>query len=124
MTAGTAPTTQQYAVDGIVPSEVVFPASPEEVAECVRRAGEQQQAIVPWGGGTAMRLGGIPRRFDVALCTTEMNRVLEYEPADLVVTVEAGTRLAELQRVLGEQGQFLALDPAFPERATVGGIIA
>jgi glycolate oxidase FAD binding subunit len=49
---------------------------------------------------------------------------VEYEPADLTVTVEAGMRFGELQRVLGEQGQLLALDPGVEEDATVGGVIA
>jgi glycolate oxidase FAD binding subunit len=50
--------------------------------------------------------------------------VIEYEPADLTVTVEAGLRFSELQRLLAEQGQFLALDPAIGLGATIGGLIA
>jgi glycolate oxidase FAD binding subunit len=113
-----------YAVDGMQPQEVIFPSSPREVAERVRQAAERGQAVIPRGGGTMMRLGGIPRAADVVLCTTEMNQVLEYEPADLVVTVQAGIRLADLQRILGQHGQLLALDPPLPEQATIGGIIA
>jgi len=71
-----------------------------------------------------MSLGNVPRAVDVVVCTTELNRVLEYEPADLVVTVEAGMRVGELQRVLGERGQCLPLDPPLPEQATIGGVIA
>ncbi|HLY67231.1 MAG TPA: FAD-binding oxidoreductase, partial [Chloroflexota bacterium] len=113
-----------YAVDGLTPREVLSPRSAEEVSDHLHRAAAERQGIIPRGGGTQMALGNIPRAADVVLCTAELNQVLEYEPADLVVTVQAGVRLARLQRVLGEQGQFLALDPAFPERATVGGIIA
>jgi len=65
-----------------------------------------------------------PARIDVGIETTRLNRVVEYEPADLTVTVEAGMRFAELQRTLGEQGQFLALDPPVEEGATIGGVIA
>jgi glycolate oxidase FAD binding subunit len=113
-----------YAVDGLTPAAVVFPESPEQVAEIVRLAGEHKWALIPRGGGTHMALGNIPRAADVAVCTAAMNRVLEYEPADLVVTVQAGIRLAELQHTLAEHGQFLALDPPLPEQATIGGIIA
>lgn len=90
----------------------------------VRLAAEQNWAILPRGGGTQMELGGIPRRADVALCTTDMNSIVEYEPADLVCTVQAGLRLADLQRALSEHGQQLPLDPPLPDRATIGGIIA
>ncbi|HLQ31379.1 MAG TPA: FAD-binding oxidoreductase [Chloroflexota bacterium] len=113
-----------YAVDGLKPQVVAFPDSPEQVATIVKLAAENRWAIIPRGGGTQMRLGGIPRAVDVVLCTTAMNRVLEYEPADLVVSVQAGVRLGELQRTLGQHGQLLALDPPLPEQATIGGIIA
>src|SRR6266498_4107469 len=65
-----------------------------------------------------------PRRVDLALLTTGLNHIVEYEPADLTVTVEAGMRFADLQAALGEHGQFLALDPAVDSNATIGGIIA
>src|SRR5579883_2240068 len=98
---------EEYAVDGIVPREVLTPQSAEEIAEVFKTG----QAIIPRGGGTMMSLGNIPRAADVVVCTTELKRVLEYEPADLVVTVQAGVRVAELQRLLGEHGQCLPLDP-------------
>ncbi|MDQ6711639.1 MAG: FAD-binding oxidoreductase, partial [Candidatus Dormibacteraeota bacterium] len=80
--------------------------------------------VVVWGGGTQMRLGAPPRRYDVALSTQRMSRLLEYEPADLTCRVEAGMRLSELQTALRAQGQRLPLDPPHPARATVGGMVA
>ncbi|HEX8966557.1 MAG TPA: FAD-binding oxidoreductase, partial [Chloroflexota bacterium] len=56
--------------------------------------------------------------------TSGLGRVVEYEPADLTVTVEAGMRFSQLQDLLGEQGQFLALDPPLQQGATIGGLIA
>jgi glycolate oxidase FAD binding subunit len=38
--------------------------------------------------------------------------------------VEAGMSFAELQSILAQAGQFLAIDPAYPEAATIGGIVA
>lgn len=113
-----------YAVDGLVPQAVALPRTVDELASVVRLAAEQRWAVIPRGGGTQMSLGNIPLGADVVVCTSELNQVLEYEPADLVVTVQAGMRLADLQRILAERGQFLPLDPPLPERATVGGIIA
>ena len=76
------------------------------------------------GGGTQLDLGMPPARVGPVVETTGLNRIVEYEPADLTVTVEAGMRFAELQRILGEQGQFLALDPPLEDEATIGGAIA
>ena len=52
------------------------------------------------------------------------NKVIEHAWADLTVTVEAGCTVADLQRTLAQHGQRLAVDPLWPERATVGGILS
>ena len=49
--------------------------------------------------------------------------VVAYEPADMTITVGAGTPVAEIVTVLAEHGQECALDPRDPS-ATVGGILA
>jgi len=49
--------------------------------------------------------------------------VVEFEPADLTVTVGAGTPCAALDAVLAARGQEVALDPRDPD-ATVGGVLA
>jgi len=51
--------------------------------------------------------------------------IVAYEPTELVVTVRAGTPLAELEAALAAQGQALAFEPPhFGSTATVGGCIA
>lgn len=55
--------------------------------------------------------------------------IVSYEPSELVVTVRAGTPLAELEAVLAAQGQCLAFEPphfaiADGDVATVGGMVA
>ncbi|HEY1294488.1 MAG TPA: FAD-binding oxidoreductase [Chloroflexota bacterium] len=112
------------AIDGVTPVSTVAPSTADELAAHLRDANAQHQKVAPIGGGTQLDLGMPPARIDLAIETTGLNRIVEYEPADLTVTVEAGMRLAELQRILGEQGQFLALDPPLADGATVGGAIA
>jgi glycolate oxidase FAD binding subunit len=94
------------------------------VAALLRRAAAERAAVIPWGAGTKLGLGNVPLAYDVALDLAALDQVLEYEPADLVVTAQAGVPLAALQRRLGEAGQFLALDPPYAERATLGGTLA
>ena len=50
--------------------------------------------------------------------------IVEFEPAEMVVRVRAGTTVAELDAALAERGQQVVLDPVAPERATVGGVLA
>jgi glycolate oxidase FAD binding subunit len=113
-----------YAVDGLIPQVVAMPETVEEVAEVMRLASREDAAVIPWGGGTAMSLGNIPRRYDIALSLSRLNQVAEYEPSDLTATVQAGKTLADFQRHLAEHGQSLALDPPSPQEATIGGILA
>ena len=50
--------------------------------------------------------------------------IVEFEPAEMVVRVRAGTTVAELDAALAERGQQVVLDPADRDRATVGGVLA
>jgi glycolate oxidase FAD binding subunit len=112
------------AVDGIVPALAVFPGAVEEVSAVLRACHAAKVGVVPWGGGTSMGMGGIPRRADVALVLTRLDQVIDHEPGDLTSTVQAGMTLAGYQSSLGRHRQFLALDPPGAERATVGGVLA
>lgn len=113
-----------FSIDELVPRKIETPSTLDELARTVACAGKEDTAIVPWGGGTMQHLGGIPRRYDLALQTTQLNRVVEYAPDDLTITVEAGITLAQLQAELAAHNQFLPLDPPLPSQATIGGILA
>jgi glycolate oxidase FAD binding subunit len=113
-----------YLVEGRAPDVVVFPGSREEVAAALAVAAEQRLPITPWGGGTKMWVGSPPGRVGMVLALKRLDRILEHEPGDLTVTVEAGLAFDRLQAELGKRGQWLSLDPAASDRATVGGILA
>lgn len=82
--------------------------------------------------GTALRLRGHGSKdfygaslHGEVLDTTGLSGVRSYEPSELVVTVGAGTPLAELQALLAAQGQCLPFEPPlFGGRGTVGGMVA
>jgi glycolate oxidase FAD binding subunit len=113
-----------YVVEGRTPGAAVFPGSAEEAGRVVGAAAEAGVPVIPWGGGTQMGLGAPPREGAVVVGTRRLNRVLEHEPGDLTATVEAGITLDALQGALGTRGQWLSLDPPFPGRATLGGVLA
>ena len=120
----TAEEQRRLAVDGLLPSRAMRPQDPEEAAQGLRQCADAQAGVIVIGGGTQLRLGAPPRRFDVAFLTERLGRLLEYEPADLTCRVQAGMPVATLQAELGRQGQWLPLDPPHPERATIGGMVA
>ena len=114
----------RFVIDGREPKEVVFPESVEQAAGVLSAAAEHQRAVSPVGMGAFLHIGGLPRRYDLALCLQHMDRIVDYQPADMTVSVEAGMPLARLQHILGEQNQWLPLDPPWPDRVTIGGLIA
>lgn len=116
--------TRWYAVDGRIPTVVVSPGTVEEVSAVLAACNTVDAAVVPWGGGAHMGLGGLPKRVDVVLALGRMNQVLDHEPGDMTSTVQAGMALNHFQSQLGRYGQFLGLDPPGGSRATIGGILA
>ncbi len=69
-------------------------------------------------------MGGPVHPADVTVFTTELKRVLEYEPNDLTISVEAGHNFHDLQDFLSRRNQMIALDPPFLFKSTVGGVVA
>jgi glycolate oxidase FAD binding subunit len=114
----------RLSVDDLLPAKIMEPEDADDAARSLRLCDQASAAVVVWGGGTQMRLGSPPRRYDIAFSTARMTRLIEYEPADLTCRVEAGMRLADLQAALEAQGQRLPLEPPHPARATVGGMVA
>jgi glycolate oxidase FAD binding subunit len=102
---------------------MIVPGSPEELAEALASAQRNQQSIQLCGNSTKDRMGGPISVADVKISTAKLNRVLEYEPNDLTISIEAGMTYRELSRVLAEHRQMVPLDPPFSENATMGGIV-
>lgn len=112
------------AVQGVVPRLVLEPATLEEAAEALARSAADQLAVTFVGGGTDLGLGGRPARLDAVIRTGALSRLVDHAPADQVVTAEAGMTLGALREALALHRQWLALDAPFPDRATVGGVVA
>jgi len=90
----------------------------------IRDAASQGHRLRIQGGNTKQFYGDTSVQAQL-LDTREWAGVASYEPSELVVTVKAGTPLAELEAVLAEQGQCLAYEPPhFGACATVGGMVA
>ena len=94
----------------------------EQLRERVLAAAADQQPLRIRGGGSKDFYGNPPA--GALLETAGHAGILAYEPTELVVTVRAGTRLAELEAALGERGQMLAFEPPLFGDATVGGCVA
>jgi glycolate oxidase FAD binding subunit len=98
-------------------------AALKSLVERVQAAAADRTALCIRGGGTKDFYGNPPA--GEGLGTQALRGVAAYEPSELVVTVGAGTPLAELETLLAGQGQMLAFEPPhFGDGATVGGCVA
>ena len=79
------------------------------LAEQIRAAQADGRPLEIVGGGSKRFYGELPQ--GEPLATRELAGVSSYEPTELVVTVRAGTPLAELEALLAERGQCLPFEP-------------
>ncbi len=106
------------------PPCLVLPSDPNSLAEVMRCAYTEGWRVLACGRGSKLSWGGPVQAVDVVISTERLSQIVQHAVGDLTVTVQAGVTFAELQHTLRQANQFLPLDPAYPEQATVGGIVA
>lgn len=113
-----------YALDGLTPGVALRPTTVAEACAALAAAHHEGLAVVPWGGGTHQGLGNRLTRYDIAIDTRGLAGVVDHQPADLTLTVQAGMTLEAVQAYLAPFGQWLPLEAEQPAHATIGGLLA
>ena len=116
-------TTDSTLAKGLIAREIVEFSSAEDLGAFLSEATSADRTVVPFGGRKSL-VTGKPATVDVGLDMTSNSGVISYAPADLTLSVKAGTTWADLQATLAEQGQTLPIDVPHPDKATVGGVVA
>ncbi len=94
-----------------------------DLKEQVWAARKAQRPLCIVGGDSKRHIGREPTGDPIDIGT--YSGVVDYQPSELVITVRAGTTIAEMQEVLAEENQVLAGEPPeFDGEATVGGTLA
>jgi glycolate oxidase FAD binding subunit len=108
----------------------LVPAHENDVAEIVTEANGSLTPLTVVGGGTRAGLGR-PTQTAATLATSALVGVTIYEPAELVLSVRAGTPLVEVEKLLAGKGQRLPFEPMDHRRLfggggepTIGGVVA
>lgn len=109
---------------GTTPTCIAYPSTQEELAQVIACTHQHRWRVLPCGSGTKLSWGGVPKGIDAIVSTQRLNRVIEHAVGDLTITVEAGAKFGDIQAILAPLGQFMGLDPAYPQTATIGGIVA
>jgi len=110
-------------VDGVSPALVARPSSTREVSEVMRASAAHGLTVVPRGRGTKLSWGLPPTSVDLVVDVSAMDQVLDHAAGDLIVSTQAGARLADVQETLASGGQRLAVDETVPG-TSIGGAVA
>ncbi|HSF82045.1 MAG TPA: FAD-binding protein, partial [Anaerolineales bacterium] len=101
-------------------SENVIASQINELQEIVRSS----PLLLPGGAGSKTALTTTQKGVTL-LAMTGLRGLLAYQPEEFTFTALAGTPLAEIERLLAENGQYLPFDPPLVEHgATLGGTVA
>ena len=110
------------------PDAVAYPSSPEQVRAVLEVCARRAVAVVPFGGGTSVVGGVAPLRGKhaavIALDLRRLGEVVRVDRESRIVTVQAGARLAALERRLAAEGLTTGHRPQSYEHVSVGGCAA
>jgi glycolate oxidase FAD binding subunit len=101
--------------------ETLHPPTRHDVVDVLRAATADRSTLLTVGGRRHIDKGN-PTPVDAELWTTQLDRIVAYDPEEMICVVEAGMRVGDLRRTLLEGRQEWAVDA--PDDATVGGVIA
>lgn len=107
-----------------VPAAVVRPRDVGTLARAVALAAANGSAVVPYGAGSGVTGGVVNPSGAIAIDTRGLDRILDFDPENHLVTVEAGLMGGQLEAWLNERGWTLGHYPQSLHISTVGGWVA
>jgi glycolate oxidase len=106
------------------PALVLVPSSPGEVQAIVQVCAREGIPFVARGHGTGLSGGALPVAGGVVISLARLNRVLEVDIPNRLVTVEPGVTNLEITRQVAPFGYYYAPDPSSQQVCSIGGNVA
>ena len=103
---------------------VLYPASTDEVAACVRLCHSAGIALVPQGGNTGRCGGAVADNGQILINLARMNRIIDTDARDFTMTVQAGTILHTIQQTAENHDLLFPLSLDAPGSCQIGGNLA
>jgi glycolate oxidase FAD binding subunit len=107
---------------GATPEFIASPSSTEDVSRLLVWAAQEGLGVLPVASGS--HADPVSNGRFVALDTSLLSGIEEYEPADLTITAGAGTRFATVDDALRGNGQWAPFDPPAARGRSMGGLVS
>lgn len=108
----------------IEPEAVVFPSTTEQISRLMKFAYREHIPVTPRGQGSGLSGGSVPLKKGIVLVMDRMKRVIEFDPANRLITVEAGLTTADIDPIAAGANLFYPPDPGSVGFSTIGGNVA
>ncbi|MBI5603133.1 MAG: FAD-binding protein [Deltaproteobacteria bacterium] len=120
---------EPYSHDKVVglkadPEVAVKVRSGEQISKIFRLAQRERIPVTPRGAGFGLSGGAVPVQGGIVLSVEKMNRILEIDQKNLMITVEPGVITGDIHRAVEAEGLFYPPDPASLDSCSIGGNIA
>jgi len=112
---------EQY---GHMPEVVVTPGSAEEISKILKLANEKLIPVTPRGAGSGLSGGAIPVFGGIVISLEKMNRILEVDYDNMMMTLEPGVITNDINEIIKDKGLFYAGYPMSVETCFIGGNVA
>ena len=106
------------------PEAVVFATTTEQISELMKLAYREHIPVTPRGQGSGLSGGSVPLKKGIVLSMDKMQRVIDFDPANRLITVEAGLTTSDIDPIAAEANLFYPPDPGSVTFSTIGGNVA
>jgi glycolate oxidase len=107
-----------------MPECIVKPGTAEEIARIMKLACANNIAVTPRGAGSGLSGGAVPLCGGIVILFDRMDRIVDYDRANMTITCEPGVITNEINKAIKEDGLFYAGYPMSYEACTIGGNVA
>jgi len=113
---------ESWHIPSNIPDAIVFPETTEEVSKIIQFAFKNKTPVIPFGTGTALEGHVHAVNKGITINSSNMNRIIEVNNADMDCRVQAGVTRNDLNNFLRDSGLFFPVDPG--ANASIGGMCA
>jgi glycolate oxidase len=108
----------------IQPEAVVFATTTPQISQLMKLAYQERIPVTPRGQGSGLSGGSVPLNKGIVLVMDRMKRIIEFDPANRLITVEAGLTTADIDPIAAQANLFYPPDPGSVGFSTIGGNVA